>query len=74
MFVPSRINTIASVINHEAFISLCISLLKPKTHPQEICSAVLGEIGLAALLFERTGVKHWACMLNASTVSSREIS
>lgn len=74
MFAPSRINTIAALINHEAFISLCISGLQPETHPREICCAVLREIGLAVLLFERTGAEHWVCMLNASTLSSREVS
>lgn len=30
MLAPSRVNTMAALINHEAFISLCVSGLQPK--------------------------------------------
>lgn len=73
MFAPSRINTMAALINHEAFISLCISGLQPKLIRKKFAVPFLREIGLAVLLFERTGAKHWVCMLNASALSSREV-
>lgn len=51
MFAPSRINTMASLINREAFISLCISGLQPKLIRKKFAVPFLREIGLAVLLF-----------------------
>lgn len=74
MFAPSRINTMAALINHEAFISLCISGLQPKLIRKKFAVPFSGRLVCLCCFFERTGAKHGVCMLNANAPSSREVS